>query len=355
MNDTQFPEARILIVDDEEPNLRLLDLVLRQAGYQHIRCLADPRETFAVYDSFQPDLLLLDLSMPYLSGFQVLERLRQSIPRGDYFPVLVLTADTTFEAKQHALTAGANDFLNKPFNTVEVLLRIRNLLETRSLHQQLQKQNEILEIRVRERTHDLEEARTEILERLSAAAEFRDDDTGEHTQRVGEATGLLAEAMSLPAAEVELLRRAAPLHDLGKVGIPDYLLLKPSRLTPAEFEVMKQHTTIGGEILAGSRSALLQLAEQIARTHHERWDGNGYPAGLREETIPLPGRIVAVADAFDALTHERPYKKAWPVDEAVAEIHRLSGAHFDPRVVEAFGRLIAAGALPLDMAAQPVG
>jgi putative two-component system response regulator len=333
-----FQAAKILIVDDEQPNVRLLERLLQNAGYTAVAGTTDAREVVSLYLDFQPDLLLLDLMMPHLDGFQTMEQLSLLIPQGTYFPILVLTADITAQAKQRALAAGAKDFLTKPFDHTEVLLRIRNLIETRLLHLRLQNQNQLLEGTVRERTQELKATHIEVLERLARAAEFRDDDTGQHTQRVGAASARLAQQLGLPDDHVELIRRAAPLHDVGKIGISDTILLKPGRLTPEEFDIMKTHAFIGAALLAGGRSDLVRVAERIAGTHHERWDGSGYPAGLQGEDIPIEGRILAVVDVFDALTHERPYKKAWPVDEAVAEIERQSGKQFDPRVVEAFLR-----------------
>ncbi len=208
----------------------------------------------------------------------------------------------------------------------------------------LEDQNTVLKEKVEERTKDLDSARLEILVKLSRAAEFRDDDTGQHTERVGHLSALLARALGLPEDDVELIRLSAPLHDIGKMGIADAILLKPEKLTPEEYTIMQAHTTIGGEILSKSQSALLQSAETIARSHHESWDGSGYPLGLHGEDIPLPGRIVTVADVFDALTHVRPYKKAWSVVDATNEIQRLQGSKFDPKVVEAFLLLPKAGA-----------
>lgn len=209
----------------------------------------------------------------------------------------------------------------------------------------LENHNKLLEVKIWQRTSDLETARIEILDKLSRAAEFRDDVTGQHTQRVGRTSGLLAKVLGLPDEMVELIRLAAPLHDVGKVGIEDMILLKKDRLTPDEFDVMKTHTTIGGRILSGSQSQLLLMAETIALTHHECWDGSGYPLGLRGNDIPLAGRIVSVADVFDALTHDRPYKKAWSTENAVAEIERLGGSKFEPRVAEAFLQLVREGLL----------
>jgi putative two-component system response regulator len=253
--------------------------------------------------------------------------------------VLVLTADVTQATRQRALTAGARDFLSKPFDPVEVRLRIGNLLETRRLQLDLLSQNRGLEENVRARTADLERARLELLERLALAAEYRDDNTQEHAQRVGRTVALLARVMGLPDADTEVLRRAAPLHDIGKIGIPDAVLLKRASLTDEEFNLMKTHTRIGAEILSGSEFAILNHAETIAGAHHERWDGRGYPSGRAGEEIPLAARLVAVADVFDALAHERPYKEAWAVPLAVEEIARLAGTHFDPDVAQAFARL----------------
>ncbi|MDQ2731839.1 MAG: HD domain-containing protein [Armatimonadota bacterium] len=218
--------------------------------------------------------------------------------------------------------------MTKPLDSTEVLLRIHNMLETR-FHSIL------LEHRVQERTRDLDNAQMETLERLALAAEYRDDDTGLHTRRVGFSAASIAEAMGLPAPQVDLILRAAPLHDVGKIGIADSILLKPGKLSYEEFATMKTHIRIGAKILSGSISPWLQLAEEIALTHHERWDGKGY-CGLESEAIPLSGRIVTVADVFDALTHERPYKDAWSIVDAVAEIKSQRGRQFDPGVVDAF-------------------
>lgn len=340
MTDSPRQAGCILIVDDQENNVRILERMLRRAGYDQLFTTTDPRQALPLFLEHQPDLLLLDLHMPYLDGFGVLELVGPHVPEGSYLPILVLTADISTEAKQRALSMGAKDFLAKPFDTTEVLLRIKNLLEARFLYLELLQQNDLLELKVQQRTRELEEAQVEILERLALAAEFRDDATQEHTQRVGELSARLARKLGLPDHIVSLIRRAAPLHDLGKIAVPDSILLKLGRLTHEEFEQIKNHTHVGARILSGSRHPLLQLAEQIALTHHEHWDGSGYTPQFHGDDIPLVSRIVAVADVFDALTHARPYKKAWPLAEAVAEIRRQAGRQFDPGVVNAFVALL---------------
>ncbi len=335
MLDNSLTTARILIIDDQPSNVMLLEGMLQEEDYNACRSITDPRQALPIFIEHQPDLILLDLQMPHLDGFEVMKQLRTCIPPDAFLPILVLTANITSEAKLRALTEGASDFLTKPFDTTEVILRIKNLLHTRALHLQLQGQNQRLEQKVRERTMELEETQVEILERLAIASEYRDDDTGEHTKRVGQISAQIAQALGLPDSEVELIRRAAPLHDIGKIAVPDAILLKPGKLTEEEFEQMKMHTTIGAKMLSGGQFPLLQRAEQIALTHHERWDGTGY-LKVSGEAIPLSGRIVTIADVFDALTHERPYKKAWTVFEAVEEIKRQSGKQFDPHMVKAF-------------------
>jgi putative two-component system response regulator len=329
-------QTRILIVDDQELNIQVLQRILRDAGYSHIRSTTDPCAAVAIFVEYQPDLVLLDLQMPVLDGFCVLEGMAQLIPADGYLPILMLTADDRVESKQRALSSGAMDFLTKPFAPVEVLLRVRNLLQTRRLHLMLVTQNEQLDGKVRERTRELEEAQIEIVERLATAAEFRDDDTGRHTQRVGELAVRIAHAVGFDDRHLDVIRRAAPLHDIGKIGVPDGLLLKPGALTPAELAQMKMHTVMGARILSGGNSDLLRMSERIALSHHERWDGSGYPCGLTGDTIPVEARIVAIADVFDALTHDRPYRKAWPLDAVIAEIRRGRGGHFDPQLVDAF-------------------
>ncbi len=337
MPQTNLKSAKILIVDDQEANVRLLQRFLGPAGYVNLKSVTDSRTVLDVYLEFQPDLILLDLHMPHLDGLAVMTLLKPLIPADAYLPILVLTADVLAETKQKALSTGAKDFLTKPFDGTEVLLRIHNLLETRFLYIELHHYSETLETKVRERTRQLEEAQGEMLERLALASESRDNDTGKHTQRVGELAAALARAAGVPEERCALIRRAATLHDIGKIGIPDGILLKPGKLTPEEFEHMKIHTKIGAGILGRSHFPMLQMAEEIALYHHERWDGSGY-YGIAGEAIPLPARIVTVADVFDVLTHSRPYKEAWTVEEALDEIEKQKGRMFDPRLAELFLR-----------------
>ena len=338
--------ARVFLLDDEPANVILLERMLQGEGYKCIESATDSRQGMRECIENPPDLLMLDLMMPHLDGYAVMETLRAAWGPENPIPILVLTADASREACRRALRLGASDFVNKPIDMMEMRLRARNLLGARILDQKLRAANAQLEARVEQRTRDLErinldlqEAQTEALEKLAQAAEFRDDDTGDHIRRVGNCAELLAIQLGLSAHEARLIGRAAPLHDIGKIAISDAILLKPGKLTGEEFGIMKTHALMGAALLSHSRSPLMQRAEIIARTHHERFDGNGYPANLAGEDIPIEGRIAAVIDVFDALTHERPYKKAWPIEEAVAEIVKCAGSHFDPRVVQAFCQL----------------
>jgi putative two-component system response regulator len=328
-----------LIVDDQQANVALLETILAEHGYHNLISTTDSRRALSLYLERRPDLVLLDLHMPHLDGFAVLDQLAARILPDDYVPIVMLTAEIRPEARRRALAAGAKDFVSKPLDVTEVLLRIRNLLHTRHLHVELHDQNQFLEARVQERTQELEQAQCEIAERLALAADYRDDITGQHIRRVGHGAALVARELGWSASGVELIRQAAPLHDVGKLGIPDHILRKPGKLTPDEFEQMKAHTTIGARLLAGSRSSLLQMAAEIALMHHERWDGTGY-TGLAGAAIPLAARITSVVDVFDALTHRRSYKEAWPLQGAIAEIERQSGKQFDPDAVAGFLRVL---------------
>jgi putative two-component system response regulator len=330
---------RIVVVDDERANAALLAAWLKRWHFTSVVVITDPTKVVDAFEERVPDLLMLDINMPVLDGFDVMRLLDRWIHGSAPVPVLVLTADVTDETKHEALRLGARDFLTKPFDPEEVMLRVSNLLEMRQLQLRLKTHGDDLEERIHQRTHQLELARLDLVHRLALAAEYRDDDTHQHAQRIGHTAALLATGCGLPSGTVERIRLAAPLHDIGKIAIPDAILLKPGTLTAAEFEIVKSHTVIGERILGGSRSRLLRTAAEIALSHHERWDGGGYPSGLVGDATPLAGRLVAVADVFDALVHRRPYKQPWPVDEAVAEVLSQGGRHFDPAVVEVFADL----------------
>jgi putative two-component system response regulator len=328
--------APILIVDDQPDIIQLLATILTVDGYRAVHTTTDPLQAAGLVEALDPHIVLLDLMMPQMDGFAVMEQLRANRPPDRFLPILVLTADATRATRRRALASGATDFLTKPFDHIEVRLRVGNLLRTQALHQALLDQAARLDQQVRERTAELEQARLDTLSSLALAAEYRDDATGQHTRRVADLTARIGQALGLQDAAIERLLQAAPLHDVGKIGIPDEILLKPGRLTAGEREYMQRHTLIGAELLSVGRSSTLRLARQIALTHHERWDGYGYPAGLAGSNIPLEGRIVALADTWDALIHERPYKPAWPRDAALSEIAQLRGSQFDPTIVDAF-------------------
>jgi putative two-component system response regulator len=279
--------------------------------------------------------MLLDLHMPELSGFEVLSAISDLTRPPESLPVLVVTADVTTHARHRALNAGARDYITKPVDGVELLLRVRTQLQTRDLQRRCQNRNERLDEAVRQRTLELEQARLESLAILASVTEYYDGETHDHTQRVGVLSALIARQLGLSDTFVATIHGAAPLHDIGKIGIAREILLKPEPLSANERDQMMRHVEIGARMLAAARSPVLRLAAEIARTHHERWDGNGYLAGLAGEKIPVSGRITAVADVFDALTHERPYKRAWDRGRALAEISAHAGRQFDPRVVAA--------------------
>lgn len=335
--------AHIVIVDDDEGNVRLLMRLLQRAGFHSVTGLSDPRELPALLASQPPDLVITDLRMPDVDGFGVLDLLTPLINQ-ERLPVLVITGDGSRDARQQALTRGAKDFVIKPFDTIEVLLRVRNLLESRMLFQDLRKQNRTLLESATGQTREIESTRIEMIERLALAAEYRDEETSDHNQRVGRLSCQLAEAIGWTSEDAGLLRRAAALHDIGKIGIPDALLRKPGALTEGEQRVMRTHTSIGARILGGSQVPLLQLAETVARSHHEKWDGTGYPRGLKGHEIPVAGRIVAVADAYDAITNDRPYRAARPVAVAMAILRERAGLHYEARLIDALERIVAPAA-----------
>lgn len=334
----QAEDCRILIIDDSESNLHLLSTTLRLSGYSQVWTLQNPLMAKEVVDETKPDLIILDLHMPKLSGFDILREIKENAAANDFVPVLVFTADTTSQSKEKALSLGASDFLTKPGDATEILLRVGNFLHARIMHLDILEHARTLAGRVKERTAELEQSRLETLQCLARSAEYRDDETGHHAQRVGSYTAEIAAAFGLSDEACDQLRLSAPLHDIGKIGIPDRILLKQGKLDPEEIAVMRTHAEIGARILEDLQSPVLIEAHTIALCHHEKWDGSGYPRGLKGPAIPLAARIVAIADAFDALISDRPYRASTTREAAAKEIAACSGSHFDPRAVRAFER-----------------
>ena len=327
--------ASILIVDDEPTNVLVLRAHLERAGYTNITSTTNPLEVAQLCESNQFDLVLLDLNMPDLNGFQVLEQLG-GIPSMSNVPVLVITAIADIETRISALQAGARDFVTKPFERLEVLARIRNLLSVRMLENDLRTQNELLEKKVRERTWELYASRLDIIRRLGRAAQYRFDKAGVHSDSMSHIAECIARHAGMDEAVCDMIMQATPMHDVGMIGLPDRVVMKAGSLDESEREIIKRHALIGGDILSGSPSPLLQMARTIAMWHHERWDGSGYPSGLAGRDIPLVARVVAIADVYDALTSERIYRPAWSHVEAGHYIRSHAGSHFDPDLVEAF-------------------
>jgi len=325
---------KVLVIDDDQINLDLFCLMLTMLD------MAAPvpvRHAQAALDwcaDHTPDLVVVDYLMPDLDGLTFLRRFR-ALPGMREVPVVMVTGATEMAVRHEALRLSANDFLTKPVNGIEFNVRIGNLLALQQARQQLAQRAETLDLAVRKATADIVAREHEAIHRLSRAAEFRDADTGFHLSRMAAYSRLIAVQLGLPEAECDLVRDAAPMHDIGKVGIADAVLLKPGPLNDEERKIMQRHPQIGADILAGSESPLLQAGAVIAISHHERYDGGGYPHGLAGEAIPLYGRIIAVADVFDALTNARPYKPAWPLERAVEFLRSQKGTHFDPACVEA--------------------
>lgn len=337
--ETAIRQSRILIVDDNPANIALLEVILQEDEFENFVGITDPRKVQTLCEDWEFDLILLDIRMPYLDGFEVMEILRTQMA-DDYLPVIILTAHTDAKTRQRALALGAKDFIGKPFEPWEVMYRIRNMLEMRYFYQRQRRRTDELEDLVRERTEKIRFTQLEIVQRLGLAAEYRDNETGNHVRRMSRACQLLADAAGCDPALCDNLLYAAPMHDIGKIGIADHILLKPGKLTPEEFKLMQEHTVIGVNILASGESELLQLAATLALTHHEKWDGSGYPHGLAGTAIPLVGRIAAICDVYDALTSARPYKRGWSEAEAVTFISQQAGTHFDPDLVPIFLRLM---------------
>ena len=327
---------QIVIVDDNPVNLKLMESLVKRANvdYQPLT-FQDSAKGLEWCLSNVIDLLIVDYMMPSPDGLEFIRRYREHPENAD-IPVLMITADHEKETRYAALESGANDFLTKPIDNAEFRARLRNMISLRRSQKALADRAAWLAEKVAEATSEILDREREMITRLSRAAEFRDPETGAHIQRMSNYSKVIADQLGLPREEQELILRAAPMHDVGKIAIPDNILLKPGKLDETEFAIMKTHAEKGYEILRGSRSSLLDIAAMIARSHHEKFDGSGYPLGLAGEAIPLYGRIVAVADVFDALTTERPYKKPWAIEDAMDFLFTNAGTHFDPLCVAAF-------------------
>jgi len=320
---------KILAVDDEVANLTLLREVLQN---EYDMVFAKNGADALKRASQKPDLIILDIMMPEMDGYEVCERLKADPATRD-IPVIFLTAKITTQDETKGFDLGAVDYITKPLSPPILQRRVSQQIF-------IHNQNRILEATVKKRTQELEETRLEIIQRLGHAAEFKDNDTGFHVIRMSHYSMLLGRAMGLPEEECELILNASPMHDIGKIGIPDAVLLKKGKLDEQEWEIMKQHPRMGAEILGKDDSLLMRTAREIALTHHEKWDGSGYPAGLKGKQIPLFTRIVMIADVFDALTTERPYKKAWPIEDALRVLDEGAGSHFDPELVPVFKEIL---------------
>ncbi|MCH2219431.1 MAG: response regulator [Dechloromonas sp.] len=325
----------VLIIDDSEINLTLIKALVLKLGECSPVLFDNPLKALEWCRGNEPDLVIVDYMMPEMDGLRFISAFRALHGR-DEIPVLMITANDQKDIRYEALLGGANDFLTKPIDRVEFSARARNMLSLRTGQKFLADRAKHLEKLVDERTSDIREREKELIFRMSRAAEFRDPETGAHIQRMANYSQIIARGLDLGPTTEKLILEAAPMHDVGNIGIPDYILLKPGKLTLEEFEVMKGHARLGYELLKDSGSEILCAGAEVALSHHEKFDGSGYPQGLKGSQIPLFGRIVAVADVFDALTSERPYKRAWSLDDACSFLEEGRGKHFDPMCVEAF-------------------
>ncbi|HEX7475896.1 MAG TPA: diguanylate cyclase [Dehalococcoidales bacterium] len=331
----------ILVVDDQPQNIELLEAYLAPEGYETVKA-ANGEEALQTLSGNQIDLILLDVMMPGMDGFEVTRRVRQDA-KIRLLPIILITALREKEDRIKGIEAGCDDFISKPVDKLELLARVRSLLKVKAYNDLMSNYRQELESNVTSRTEELKraferikEASLDTIYRLSMASEYKDENTGAHIKRMSRYSAAVARRLGLSESAIETILYATPMHDLGKIGIPDLILVKPAKLDPLEWEIMKQHTVIGAKILKGSDAEFIKLGETIARHHHEKWDGSGYPGGLKGIEIPVEGRIAAIADVFDALTSKRPYKEPFPLDKSLAIIREGKGSHFDPAVVDAF-------------------
>ncbi len=328
---------KILIVDDTEINLKILSAIVKKIPNTEIFLFDNPLDAVQWCEKNEPDIIIVDYLMPQLNGIEFTKIVREEF-NYKHTPIVMITAIEEKEVKHRALDAGVIDFMRKPFDVKEVKAKVRNFLMIREYELYLIDKAKWLKLQVEKAIKEIKEREIELIHRLVLLAEYRDEGTGEHIKRVSHYSRIIAEAMGMKPEEVEIIYLAAPMHDIGKVGVPDSILLKPGKLTEEEFEIIKQHTIIGYNILKDSKSKLIKTGAIIALRHHEKWNGEGYPDGLKGEEIPVEGRIVAVADVFDALTSDRPYRKAWDFEEAFEYIKQEKGKHFSPQCVDLFIR-----------------
>lgn len=326
----------IIICDDSVTNTLILSAFLNSEGYANTTVINEPERVAPTLAAGDYHCLFLDIEMPNMNGFDVMEQIIGNHIVDEYFPIIVMTGLQTPETRNKALAEGASDFITKPFDETEVLLRFKNAMKIYFAYSDKYKENEKLMQLAELREQKLLVASNILIERLAKAGEYKDSETGQHVLRVGQYARVIAEALHFSPELCCLIEKAAPLHDLGKIGIPDAVLLKKGKLTVEEFDIMKEHTIIGAKLLEGHDSPLIKMAATIAQSHHENWDGSGYPSGLIGEAIPVEGRITSIADVFDALTSKRPYKEAWSVEAAIEEINKLSGTKFDQHLVNLF-------------------
>ncbi|GLX77104.1 two-component system response regulator [Thalassotalea insulae] len=327
-------DANILICDDSITNTLILKELIENELDANVICVTDPRNVQPELAEHTIDLVLLDIEMPYLNGFEVMDIIRQST-EVDELPILIITGNEGIDVRNKALASGANDFLNKPIDQIEVILRARNLLKIRKSYLLHKETNTVLEHQIEQRTDELNQSIKALLQSLAAAGELKDNETGKHVLRVGQFARILAQGYGLSKDLIHMIELTAPLHDIGKIGIPDSILLKPASLTEHEREIIKRHTIYAQDMI-NHDSPLIQMAKSIAVSHHENWDGSGYPNGLAGQSIPIEGRITALADVYDALTTKRPYKEPWPDQEVLHYIKDQSGKQFEPLLVEIF-------------------